>query len=181
VGRNGMKIKKQVLSEQRSDFILKETIYNNFFPWYYLHNSANVKKIENSFNYSWYHSLFVNGKITSPFFKIFEKDIFNILKKFNLEHSNLVRVRFGKTVSIGKKYINDLHVDQKEKHKTILYYVNNSDGDTYFYKNDGKTIISKITPEQNKAVLFNGLTFHASSKPVKNMYRIVLNINITDF
>ena len=83
-------------------------------------------------------------------------------------------------MSIGKKYINNLHIDQKEKHQTILYYLNNSDGDTYFYKKNKKTIEKKITPEKNKAVLFDGLTYHASSKPIKNMYRLVLNINLID-
>jgi hypothetical protein len=78
----------------------------------------------------------------------------------------------------GKKYINNPHTDEKVEHQTILYYLNNSDGNTYFYKKDKKTIEKQVTPEQNKAVLFNGLTYHASSKPIKNIYRMVLNINL---
>lgn len=177
---NAMKIKKNILSKKESDLFLKNTIYNKFFPWYYLHDSADAKKKDNFFNYSWVHGLIVDGKINSPFFKLFEKNIFNILKKFKVEDKNIIRIRLGKTVSIGKKYINNPHIDQQKEHYTILYYLNNSDGDTYFYKNDGKTLINKITPEQNKAVLFDGLTWHASSKPIKNMYRIVLNINLED-
>ncbi len=159
---------------------LKQIIFNDNFPWYYLHDSSNLKEKSNKFNYSWYHALILDGKINSSFYSIFEKYILNIINRFNLKNKIITRIRIGKTMSIGKKYINNFHVDQKEKHQTILYYLNDSDGDTYFYKKDKKTIEKQITPEQNKAVLFDGLTYHASSKPIKNMYRIVLNINLKD-
>ena len=173
-----MKVIKNVLSKKESNMLLKNTIFNNNFPWYYLHDSAALKEKSNTFNYSWYHALIFNGHINSSFYSIFENAILNIVKKFNLKNKIITRIRLGKTMSIGKEYINNPHIDQKEKHQTILYYLNNSDGDTYFYKNNKKTIEKQITPEQNKAVLFDGLTYHASSKPIKNMYRIVLNINL---
>ena len=34
-----MKIKKNILTKEESDLFLKNTIYNRFFPWYYLNNS----------------------------------------------------------------------------------------------------------------------------------------------
>jgi hypothetical protein len=175
-----MIVKKNVLSKEESNLLLKETIFNDNFPWYYLHNSATLEEKNNTFNYSWYHALILDGKINSGFFELFKDPIFKILEKFNLEKKIINRIRLGKTVSIGKKYINNPHIDQQEKHQTILYYLNDSDGDTYFYKKDKKTIAKQITPEQNKAVLFNGLTYHASSKPIKNIYRLVLNINLID-
>ena len=175
-----MKIIKNVLSKKESNMFLKETIFNDNFPWYYLHDSATLEEKSNTFNYSWYHALILNGKVNSSFYQIFEKYILNIINKFNLNNKIITRIRLGKTMSIGKKYINNLHIDQKENHQTILYYLNNSDGNTYFYKKDKKTIDKQITPEQNKAVLFDGLTYHASSKPIKNMYRMVLNINLKD-
>jgi hypothetical protein len=175
-----MKIIKNVLSKKESNMFLKETIFNDNFPWYYLHDSATLKEKSNTFNYSWYHALVLDGRINSSFYKLFESSILNILEKFKLKNKIINRIRLGKTVSIGKKYINNSHIDQHEKHQTILYYLNDSDGDTYFYKKDKKTIAKQITPEQNKAVLFNGLTYHASSKPIKNMYRLVLNINLID-
>jgi hypothetical protein len=175
-----MKVIKNVLSKKESNMLLKITIFNNNFPWYYLHNSATLKEKSNTFNYSWYHALVFNGKINSSFYSIFEDSILNIIKKFNLKNKIITRVRLGKTMSIGKQYINNSHIDEKEDHQTILYYLNNSDGDTYFYKKDKKTIEKQVTPEKNKAILFNGLIYHASSKPIKNMYRMVLNINLKD-
>ena len=175
-----MIIKKNVLSKEESNLLLKETIFNDNFPWYYLHDSATLEEKSNTFNYSWYHALVLDGKINSNFYKLFEHPILNILEKFKLKNKIINRIRLGKTVSIGKKYINNPHIDKQEKHQTILYYLNDSDGDTYFYKKNKKIIEKQITPEQNKAVLFNGLIYHASSKPIKNMYRLVLNINLID-
>lgn len=175
-----MIIKKNVLSKEESNLLLKETIFNDNFPWYYLHDSATLEEKSNTFNYSWYHALVLDGRINSSFYKLFEPSILNILEKFKLKNKIINRIRLGKTVSVGKKHINNPHIDQHEKHQTILYYLNDSDGDTYFYKKDKKTIEKQITPEQNKAVLFDGLIYHASSKPIKNMYRLVLNINLID-
>ena len=64
----------------------------------------------------------------------------------------------------------------EEQHKTILYYFNDSDGDTVFYKN--KKIIKRITPVLNSGICFDGSIYHSSSKPIKNIKRLVMNINI---
>jgi hypothetical protein len=60
----------------------------------------------------------------------------------------------------------------------ILYYVNDSDGDTYFFgKEKDSELVQKITPKKNRAVIFDGSTWHASSLPSKN-HRIVINFNL---
>ena len=57
----------------------------------------------------------------------------------------------------------------------ILYYINDADGDTFFFDSDGM-IIHRETPERGKMVIFDGSIFHASSSPSKNI-RMTLNIN----
>ena len=66
------------------------------------------------------------------------------------------------------------HVDQDYPHTVLLYYINDSDGDTYFFKK--KKIIDRVTPKQNRLVIFDGTTHHASSNPSKG-HRISLNLN----
>jgi hypothetical protein len=90
------------------------------------------------------------------------------------------------------------HVDWFTKHKTLIYYANNTDGDTIIFnekfdskvqesltykqyyeleKNkDKKTIQSKISPKQGKAVLIDGLQYHSGSLPT-NKTRYVINFN----
>ena len=67
------------------------------------------------------------------------------------------------------------HVDQQFPHDVILYYVNDADGDTFFFDSDGK-VIHRETPERGKMVIFDGSVFHSSSSPSNNV-RMTLNIN----
>lgn len=87
------------------------------------------------------------------------------------------------------------HVDRTDKHYTAIYYLNTCDGDTTIYNErcaDGEfdtfekikktlktktfTVAKKITPEQNKVVIFDGLRYHSAS-PSRLHTRIVMNIN----
>ena len=66
--------------------------------------------------------------------------------------------------------------------KSLVYYVNHSDGDTYFFDQTGPTertslnVIRRVSPQRGRAVLFDSDLFHASSSPVQSDKRIVINI-----
>ena len=67
---------------------------------------------------------------------------------------------------------------------TLLYYVNNSDGDTIIF-NEGYhgypvekfTLQKKITPKKGLMVMFPTNTFHCGSHPINSKARIVINFN----
>jgi len=59
-------------------------------------------------------------------------------------------------------------------YKSVIYYVNDSDGPTYFFDNE-YNVIEKVYPKQGRMVLFDSETIHAGSNPVSNDYRIVIN------
>ena len=88
-----------------------------------------------------------------------------------------------KDSSFGDFY-NIPHVDLATPHKTLIYYVNDSDGDTLIFKEryygkadySAKTIEKTITPKANRAVIFDGLKYHTGSVPTKNN-RIIINMN----
>ena len=67
------------------------------------------------------------------------------------------------------------HLDRYTPHIVIVYYVNNSDGDTYIYDQEGS--VSAITPEQGKYVIFDGSLKHCGSSPLKQNHRLVINFN----
>jgi hypothetical protein len=79
------------------------------------------------------------------------------------------------------------HVDILDPHKVLLYYVNDSDGDTFMFNEKytpgdeevplDYTLNQRVTPKKNRAIVFDGLTYHNSSKPVKNTSRYVINID----
>ena len=66
------------------------------------------------------------------------------------------------------------HVDLTKPHWVCLYYVNDSDGDTIFYGDDGE-IIKTVSPKAGRIALFDGSIKHSAGKPTKNE-RIVINI-----
>ena len=62
------------------------------------------------------------------------------------------------------------HTDSPESYTSMIYYINDSDGDTFINKVDTQ----RITPKANMAVIFPSNWWHASSNPTKGR-RMVLN------
>lgn len=80
-------------------------------------------------------------------------------------------------------FFNPPHVDHvndvPEDHfaAVCLYYIDDSDGDTFFFDAEWD-IIQRVTPKAGRMVLFENEVYHASSPPQKNNGRIVLNTNV---
>lgn len=73
---------------------------------------------------------------------------------------------------------NDPHVDGHYPHTVLLYYVNDTDGDTVFFDPEDKTkIIERVTPKRGRVLLFDGSMYHASCPPSSG-FRAVVNFNI---
>lgn len=173
------------------DFILTNKDSN--FVWEYIDEVSQwqfnvdgpVKK-----NYGFTHIAFNHeyGGETSQFFKVFSPLIYFIEDRFNVPVNKLLRVRVGMQTLVdeNKSIIHIPHVDYREPHKTLLYYANESDGDTIFYNefyiNENSipknfTQQRKVSFKKGSAVLFDGLQFHSSSSPTKHNRRIAININ----
>ena len=61
-------------------------------------------------------------------------------------------------------------------HLVCLYYVDDSDGPTYFYDDD-LNLIKEISPQKGLAVIFDGDILHAGSNPIMHPFRFAININ----
>ena len=72
----------------------------------------------------------------------------------------------------------DLQYDNGDPvdHKVLLYYVNDSDGPTYFY-NEACELVDTVYPKPGRAVIFDGENVHAASNPVHAPFRIVINVD----
>ena len=98
----------------------------------------------------------------------------NLKQIFNF--GDLKRIRVGLIHRDNEYKIHAKHVDYTKPHITVLWYLYGEDGDTYFYDGDGNTI-ARVTPKQNRLVVFDGLIEHSSSTPVKEQIRIAINFN----
>jgi hypothetical protein len=68
------------------------------------------------------------------------------------------------------------HVDSDIPHIVVLYYVNDADGDTYFFDDDGNTI-KTVSPKKGRVAVFDGSIMHGGGVPKKGK-RSVVNLNV---
>lgn len=105
-----------------------------------------------------------------------------------LVFNNEIRVKYNilvrDTDSTPSNY-NTPHHDSELNAYSIVYYCNNSDGDTFLFnefyegKNPDKlTIARRVTPKKNRCVIFESNRMHASSNPIYSKDRKVINFVI---
>lgn len=131
----------------------------------------------------------IHGSL-SPF-----SDIFSQPAKIVCPEKELVRGRIFLQMPKEINEIGEFHVDFYEPHYTMLYYVNDTDGDTVFstvhqssltemenecvkfnYVNENSKICKTVSPKKGRCVIFDGLIYHASSTPTQDE-RFVINYN----
>ena len=129
------------------------------------------------------HMLLLDGKSTSDYTGLFLPLVFEACHNANQSISKVIRARcFLQAPGNRTREYDQMHVDIPEDHMVCLYYVNDSDGDTYFSEKRygdpmGEYGINKtVSPKKGRCVIFDGLTFHASSKPTQKP-RFVINYN----
>tara|TARA_B100000212_G_C27374553_1_gene534130 strand:- start:1043 stop:1690 length:648 start_codon:yes stop_codon:yes gene_type:complete len=111
---------------------------------------------------------------------------------------HFLRVKINKLSPLPEGEIdvkNDVHLDRDDQHHAMIYYINDSDGDTQFYKKDKKfnfetikNIIqnkeynkfiesSNVSPKKGRVTIFEGNIPHKGCYPTKTD-RYIINFNI---
>ena len=91
-------------------------------------------------------------------------------------------------LNLNDRQLDAPHIDTDKDHLVILYYVNDSDGDTVIYKNHFVDInttpkfeeleeLKRVTPKSGRVVMFNGRRWHTAAQPVNNV-RCIINYNV---
>jgi hypothetical protein len=129
------------------------------------------------------HLSHVEHPSSDEFQRIFSK----FLDKHQISCSKILRAKFNlifraRNTDSDKHHMP--HIDADVSHLVFLYYVNDSDGDTVFFKQkfNGSPVKNldeefRISPKAGTAVLFDGNQYHASSSPVDSEYRCILNVD----
>jgi hypothetical protein len=175
---------------------LQNQVLSADFPWYY---SAQVSLPPGQFNFldplaketdGFNHRTYDREDSNMSFFFQQCRPFFEcVAREFGYTHEKLIRARFSmKHPRVGWKeeYYNLPHVDYFYPHDTIIYYLNDSDGDTRIFEEfftgfpekDLFKTQQRIKPVANRLVLFNGLQYHTAANPIESTRRVIFNINL---
>ena len=169
-----------------------DNILNNKIPFYFSstttdYDDEDKKKWGKESNYDspqMVHTLYQFQRPTSEFFDDFMK-IFkeidcignDIMSVFRMK----INVNFPSNKS-NKKLHQNIHNDigrydvnkYDNFHKSVLLYLNDSDGDTIFFNDDNKEI-DRVSPKKGLALIFDSTINHTGQNPIKSTHRYVLN------
>ena len=184
-----IKIIEDFLPKSYADTL--ETICKSM-PWYLYENISGFVKSNssevntNNFQFGFSHVAFMDGVKKSEEFENILPLIYFMEEKTGIKVNDLYRIRLALNTSIGVETQHNAHVDMEIPHKVLLYYVNDSDGDTVMYEEmhelgldlpESFSVYERVKPEKNKAVIFDGWRYHSSSKPVSTSTRFIINID----
>lgn len=171
------------------------------FPWYYQPNIAYMRDLNAESN----PNLCPSFGLTHTVWDIEKGKVSEVLSHMSLladsftnlsgiKPNNFIRIKINLQTPVinndCNKY-NGAHVDRYTPHSTLIYYLNDSDGDTFvfnevFDESDPKTwpqnvvptIKERITPVANSLYqLDSGLRYHSSSNPITADRRYTINFN----
>lgn len=195
-GKKLSKIFINSLISEKESLNIQNYLMNSDIKWIFSENTVSNKFIP---NYNFLENLVDSWQLVNLVLannEIYDEKTFNVIRpiidKF-IEHQKIkdfyidkikINTLFQKE-NYKNCYYNTPHQDcQVENFRTLLYYVNDSDGDTIFFNDDDVDINSKInlkieekiTPKRGSVVVFNSNQYHASSNPILNKRRLVINI-----
>ena len=131
------------------------------------------------------HTFNMEEKITSDFFSVPSLISNKAMLKYRLSEQ-ILRSKANLTTKVsvqGDNLHNTPHVDKNFPHWVMIYYVNNSDGDTFIFNEtnfncSNLTVKKRIEPKEGRVVIFDGKYLHAGMHPRNNNYRTVINFNL---
>jgi hypothetical protein len=171
--------------------MLENVCKSSDFQWTYCPSTNNqnapqiMKGDKNSYESDQLvHMLYTENAKRSPFFDIVVTFFYFLEEKTGILVDGIERIKFN--MLLKRDHADDTyntpHIDVPETNfKSLLYYVSDSDGDTFifnekFTEKKDLTVRKRVSPTKGKAVVFDSNTWHASSNPTKHSNRVVLNL-----
>lgn len=190
----------KMVQQQFEKFI----IHNDTMKWAYLHN-ATFNNDLNELQFCQHdpdiivkkfgifsHVLIANGNIVSDIIELVPDFKTMAENKFNIKIKKIIGSRIHFSIPTGEVSLQyevphyDVFFPEKvKKCKSIVYYINESDGDTVIFDEyvdvnnpfdfNKKTVMQRVSPKKGSAIMFDSNRYHCGSYPSKNM-RLVLNL-----
>jgi hypothetical protein len=197
-----IKIIDDALPQHAQDFTEKYCL-SEYVEWRYVHDISGVHSADiQDKNYvasaGFVHAVYSEHVPESPT-KVMsrlwheglyvEKMIDHLCNSFGVHYERVVRAKLNLTMPVPG-YTKDSycgpHTDFDDPHLVLLYYINDSDGDTIFFEKpddpfkDQLKIAHRVTPKKGRCVLFDGSIYHTQAHPINTRVRLNLNVNIVE-
>lgn len=176
---------------------IRSTLFGTAFAWYYNEDITYGDKSSGEKKPAAFHALRSNGEDNSPWFNyvssIAHAGAVIAKYKYNTVSQARCFLQYPLNPEFSGNSTDRLHVDSPIDHLVVLYYVNDSDGDTIIVdkklqgerdlsvdvnlKVEDHKIIQKVSPKMGRAVIFDGRYYHTAEQPKHNM-RCVINFNV---
>ena len=175
------------------------------FPWYFgqsINYNPNKLKYEdpNITDAPGFGHLILDpetGQQNSPMYPHILPVLFFLEQNTGIVVDQVKRIRVRRTIPVTghtlEKYT-PAHVDlsQSEEYKSLVYYVEDSDGDTVLFdteynEENGDTVIFtdtkkqivRVPPKKGRGFFFKGKVFHSGNCPVNYKQRTIINFDFT--
>ena len=192
----GIHVFDDIISLEKQNLL--ESYFTNHSAFEYGNNLQNLKGIDNTIIFpQWVLPKRRSDTFPNNINVILLEISSNILSKLGLTKAINWRIKINKLCYLdAPKHNQDyaIHIDREEEHLSLVYYINDSDGDTSFFelkdtyniddwedalRNKDFDCFKKIqtsSPKKGRAVIFDGKTPHRSTYP-SSIDRYVVNMN----
>lgn len=178
-----MKIIDNFLPQAYQDSIEK-TMLDVEFPWYLNKDTAPYSEFNQATTTEspqFTHKFVLNNTVYSGHYNLIALMPYHLMLTENIDTTNIIRIKANLNIPVNDyphEHHYGAHVDipKESGYVTCIYYVNDSDGDTIIFNNDG-TREAIIQPKKGRLVYFDGSTLHAGCPPKHSNVRCVINFN----
>ena len=188
------KIIDDVISKDYQDYLEQLLLDSNDLPWFLIRNLNEIKSNQqNTHTAGLSIQSISDGKDHGMLALIFRSLTYSLAEKLDISINEIINARTFLQLpggNLSETIVREYHVDYAKPHKVLLYYVNDSDGETIVLKQkypfshnriSGLTqgeVVQQISPKKGRVVMFDGSHFHSSTVPSKQL-RCVINIDVT--
>jgi hypothetical protein len=164
---------------------------NNDFPWFYIEDVTAAGDFDSQHRAGFGHQ-YVElddddvSEVKSLYHHLFTPMLSKACQYLKIPEAEIIQGRSFLQLplkNIDTSIVDSPHIDLDpgDEHTVVLYYVNDSDGDTIIYneREESSTYTEKqrVTPKQGRVVIFDGRQYHTAQQP-SNGTRCIVNYNL---
>jgi hypothetical protein len=166
---------------------VEKFLFSNWFPWYYVDNVAMEGVTDASYLRVGFSHLFYGEENKNNYNLQNFEQLKTIITANTSGRIDRIRAFIHIPVPGELRVDHDtVHVDKEIPHRVVVYYVNDSDGDTLIFNKhytdckstDPTDVVMRVTPKKGRIVLFDGSQYHCATPPSKNP-RCIINFNLS--